>query len=81
LQHPEVIEIATAVYGSYPLEQTKIPTKSMPPATNPQSGWYALSVNYLYNREKQYLYFLNFKPVDTAGYLIYIYHIPEIKNE
>jgi hypothetical protein len=47
LQHPEVTEIHTAVYGSYPLEQTKIPTKSMPPINDPQSGWYALSVNYL----------------------------------
>jgi hypothetical protein len=38
-------------------------------------GWYALSVNHLYNREKQSRYFLNFEPVATAGYSIYIYHI------
>jgi hypothetical protein len=47
----------------------------MPPANNPQSGWYALSVNYLYSREKQYRYFLNFEPVARAGYSMYIYHI------
>jgi hypothetical protein len=47
----------------------------MPPANDPQPGWYALSVNHLYNREKQYRYFLNFEPIATAGYSIYIYHI------
>ena len=41
----------------------------------PRPGWYALSVNYLYSRERQYRYFLNFKPVAMAGYSIYIYHI------
>jgi hypothetical protein len=81
LQHPEITEIGTAIYGSYPLEQTKIPTNSMPPANNPQSGWYAVSVNYLYDREKQYRYFLNLKPVAKAGYSIYIYHVtPEDVN-
>jgi hypothetical protein len=38
-------------------------------------GWYAVSVNCLYNREGQYRYFLNFKPIAMAGYSIYIYHI------
>jgi hypothetical protein len=81
LQHQEVTEISIAVNGSYPLEQTKIPTKLMPPINNPQPGWYALSVNHLYDREKQYRHFLNLKPVDSAGYSIYIYHItPEDAN-
>jgi hypothetical protein len=34
-----------------------------------------LSVNHLYDREKQYRYFLNFEPIDRIGYSIYIYHI------
>lgn len=38
-------------------------------------GWYALSVKYLYDRSRQYRYFLDFKPVASAGYSIYIYHI------
>jgi hypothetical protein len=81
LQHPEVIEINTAIYGSYPLEQTKIPTKSMPSGNDPQPGWYALSVNYLYDREKQYRYFINLKPIARAGYSIYIYYVtPEDAN-
>ncbi len=41
----------------------------------PRSGWYAVSVNYLYGRSRQYRYFLRFKPVASAGYSIYIYHI------
>jgi hypothetical protein len=38
-------------------------------------GWYTLSVNHLYDREKQYRCFLNFEPVATAGYSMYIYYI------
>ncbi|NQT14620.1 MAG: hypothetical protein HQ582_17820, partial [Planctomycetes bacterium] len=38
-------------------------------------GWYALSVNHLYDRSRQYRYFLRFEPVAMAGYSIYIYHI------
>jgi hypothetical protein len=53
----------------------------MPPSNDPQPGWYALSVNYLYDRKKQYRYFLNLKPVARAGYSIYIYHVtPEDAN-
>jgi hypothetical protein len=73
-KHPETKDIKVAYWGSYPLELTTIPSKKTPP-NNPQPGWYALSVNYLYDREKQYRYFLNLKPVTSAGYSIYIYHI------
>ncbi|MDR0608549.1 MAG: glycosyltransferase family 39 protein [Planctomycetaceae bacterium] len=76
-KHPEAKNIKVAYWGSYPLNLTKIPSNEMPPANNPQPGWYALSVNYIYNREKQYRYFLNFEPITTAGYSIYIYHITE----
>ena len=41
----------------------------------PKPGWYAVSVNYLYGRDRQYRYFLDFEPVASAGYSIYIYHI------
>jgi hypothetical protein len=47
----------------------------------PRPGWYAVSVNYIYGRDQQYRYFLNFEPVATAGYSIYIYQItPEEAN-
>ncbi len=48
----------------------------MPPA-QPEPGWYALSVNYLYDREKQYRYFLELEPVAIIGYSIYVYHLTE----
>ncbi|MDR1382729.1 MAG: glycosyltransferase family 39 protein [Planctomycetaceae bacterium] len=74
-KHPEAKDMKVAYWGSYPLELTTIPSKEMPPANKPQPGWYALSVNYIDSREKQYRYFLNFEPVATAGYSLYIYHI------
>jgi len=41
----------------------------------PLPGWYAISVNYLYDRDHQYQYLLNCEPVAMIGYSIYIYHI------
>lgn len=41
----------------------------------PRPGWYALSVNYIHSRDRQYRYFLKFDPAAMAGYSIYIYHI------
>ncbi len=43
--------------------------------TGPLPGWYAVCVGRLRDRDCQYAYFLRFKPVATAGYSIYIYHI------
>ena len=73
--NPNVTEIKVAVWGSYPLEATAIPSMGMPPVNEPQPGYYALSVNYLYDRSGQYRYFLNIEPVARAGYSIYIYHL------
>lgn len=41
----------------------------------PEPGWYAISVNNLHRRTREYDYFLRFDPVDRVGYSIYIYHI------
>jgi hypothetical protein len=73
--HPEAKDMKVAYWGSYPLELTQLPSKEHPPADKPQAGWYALSVNSIYDKEKQYRYFLNFEPIAMAGYSIYIYHI------
>jgi len=73
--NPDVTEIRVALWGSYPLEATDIPSTGMPPANEPQPGWYALSVNYLYDQSGQYRYFFHFEPVARAGYSIYIYHL------
>ena len=75
--NPDVAEIKVAVWGSFPLEATGIPEGGMPPANVPQPGWHAVSVNYIYDRTRQYRYFLNFEPVARAGYSIWIYHLTQ----
>lgn len=72
--HPEVDSIKVAYSGTYPIELTTIPSKESPLAI-PEPGWYAISVNNIYSRDGQYRYFLNYTPVDMAGYSIYIYHL------
>jgi len=50
-------------------------------AIGPLPGWYAVSVNELYGYGHhgegmpQFRYFLRFRPVATAGYSVYIYHL------
>jgi hypothetical protein len=88
--HPEAQPIQVAYFGGYPVERSNIKSSGNPPigvewkqfdnmtdlaAYGPLPGWYALSVNEIYSRSQQYRYFLNFQPVATAGYSIYIYHI------
>jgi hypothetical protein len=74
-EHPEAVNMKIVYWGSYPIELTKLPFNEKPPVNAPLPGWHALSVNYIYSRERQYRYFLNFEPIATAGYSIYIYHI------
>ena len=79
-----------AYWGSYPATLAGIPTTPYPPSgprepencsnhineqLGPTPGWYAVSVNCIYSRDRQYRYFLHFHPVAMAGYSIYIYHI------
>jgi hypothetical protein len=51
------------------------PTDLSPEALGPQPGWYAISVNQMHGKDKQFDYFLEFKPAAMAGYSIYIYHV------
>lgn len=89
--HPEARPIKVGYFGGYPLDRSEVKSAGPPPilptpeqindrtATTttfgPLPGWYALSVNTIYSRSRQYRYFLHFQPVATAGYSIYIYHI------
>ena len=71
---PEILGIAFSeppVDPRYTLLRVKSPSDQL----GPKPGWYALSVNRLHDWTNQYSYFLNFHPVATAGYSIYIYHI------
>ncbi|MGO8752621.1 MAG: ArnT family glycosyltransferase [Thermoguttaceae bacterium] len=89
-RHPDVTLNGLACYGSFPAELAGIPRTRCPEPgpecgghkadqsaahLGPKPGWYALSVNYLYDRSRQYRHFLRFEPVAMAGYSIYIYHI------
>ena len=88
--HPEAQPLKVAYWGNFPLEQSKVKSAGNPPVgpdedhsdvtTNsatigPLPGWYAVSVNDIYGRSRQYRYFLHFKPTAMAGYSIYMYHI------
>lgn len=90
--HPETALDGLAYYNSYSATLVgirEIPYPPTEPETTrydshqpqgwvaPKPGWYALSVNYLYDRSGQYRYFRYFEPVAMAGYSIYIYHITQ----
>ncbi len=88
--HPEAHPISVAFWGTYPAEVSGIRSVGDPPSgphalfteegvslakLGPQPGWFALSVNEIYRRSRRYRYFLDFEPVATTGYSIYIYNI------
>ncbi len=90
MEHPEVKLNGLAYWGSYPailagvsetpLHTTRSETdfqhsKGSTIHTRYKPGWYALSINFLYDRTGVYRYFRQYEPVDTAGYSINIYHI------
>ena len=70
--HPEVEKLKVAYWGTNSIELTSIPTVGFP-GQEPEPGWYAISVNFIHSREGEYRYFLDYAPVDRAGYSIYIY--------
>jgi hypothetical protein len=89
-EHPDVKLTGLAYSGAYPVVRAGIPETPFPPKgpdippgtasdgndeSGPRSAWYAVSVNYLYERGGDYHYFQRFKPVAMAGYSIYIYHV------
>jgi len=88
--HPDVKLNGLAYYNSFSATLLGIPETPFPvlfadnqtgildhsnDRLGPKPGWYALSVKYIYSRDRQHRYFLYFQPVATAGYSIYIYHI------
>lgn len=88
--HPEARPLRVAYSGNYPLGKDGVDFAGPPPPgpqvvrpdpmgtpaeLGPQPGWYALSINEIYGRSHEYAYFLEFRPVATAGYSILIYWI------
>jgi hypothetical protein len=71
-------QIAGIEYSAIPpgIDAAEKDAWGLPPdQRGPQPGWFAISVNHILERRKQYLYFQHFQPVATAGYSIYIYHL------
>ncbi|MDA7979302.1 MAG: glycosyltransferase family 39 protein [Pirellulales bacterium] len=84
---------AAGLMGSSPPAGPKTERMHAEMPRGPQPGWYAVSVNYFYRLYKlrwlddqgkivaaprcDYSYFLEFEPVETIGYSIYIYYITE----
>jgi len=52
-----------------------------PPRYLPQPGWYAVSVNQIHRRQRDYQYFLDFQPAAKIGYTMHIYHITQKQVE
>ncbi len=70
---PSVVGIE---YRKPPVGPTAIEQDLPPPEQQgPLPGWYAISVNHLHGRTKEYEYFLRFEPTAMAGYSMYIYHL------
>jgi hypothetical protein len=89
-EHPHLRLDGLAYHGSTDPQLSGIPETPLPPrgpgyqggshasetdAIGPQPGWYALSVNHLYDVSRQFSYFLRYQPTAMAGYSIWIYHI------
>jgi glutamine amidotransferase-like uncharacterized protein len=41
----------------------------------PVPGWHAIDIQWIWDRKREFRYFLEFAPVATVGYSIYVYHI------
>jgi hypothetical protein len=48
---------------------------AMPDKRGPLPGWYAVSVNWLHDREQRYDYFRELEPAAWVGYTLPVYHI------
>ena len=71
-KHPEAQPIGMSYCcfvppKDYGIKATVVPSEPMP-------GWFAMSLQRIYEGDR-YTFFLKYKPVATAGYSIYIYHV------
>jgi len=87
--HPEASRLCLAYFGQVDPHVVGL-QYTLPPQDGPRPGYYAVSVNFLQGYPRwardghgrfefispyRYSFFRHFKPVATAGYSIYIYHI------
>ena len=85
-------DIGLAYFGTVPASRIGIKSSHQPPSRFPQSGWYAVGVNYVQGRPHalrnaegnrtqvgidEFGYFRFFEPVARIGYSIDVYHLTE----
>lgn len=70
---PEITEIKTALWGSYPVELFPIPATEV--SETPASGWVAISVNRLYGRDGKFRDLLELRPYYVQNNCVYVFHI------
>ena len=74
-ERPEICEIKTALWGSYPDDHLPVPESKEPESL--KHGWFAISVNHLYDRERKYRYLLEYQPYYVIDNCIYVFHLPD----
>lgn len=72
---PEIKEIYVKLSGSEPLDAISVPVNIYQPRLT--SGWYALSVDYLYAQNGFYSDFFKLSPAFVVGATIWVYHVSE----
>ncbi|MDR1477974.1 MAG: hypothetical protein LBJ00_03440, partial [Planctomycetaceae bacterium] len=81
-QHSDFRPLKVSLFGTMPLENTKIKYDGNVPqeggSTNIYAtlkpGWYAVNVNNIFNRKNEYAFLRNEKTIGRAGYSINIYY-------
>ncbi|MDR1384335.1 MAG: hypothetical protein LBJ67_10920, partial [Planctomycetaceae bacterium] len=81
-QHSDFRPLKVSLFGTMPLENTKIKYDGIVPQEGGQTniyavlkpGWYAVNANNIFNRKNEYAFLRNETPVARAGYSINIYH-------
>jgi len=75
----DIMPVIQSTLGLPSLLPTVGPASDPPPhpaqLVGPYPGWYAVSVNRLYDRRNEYTYFRRYEPVARAGYSIHVYHL------
>ncbi|MDR1492229.1 MAG: glycosyltransferase family 39 protein [Planctomycetaceae bacterium] len=78
-KHPNASPLKSYYETPYTNEHLNLPDHFIDyrskPSQGPESGWFAIGVNELHGKSKQYEWLKQFKPVDMIGYSIYIYSI------
>ena len=76
-KNPDVETLVSIYEHNCPVEKISLPSPSPKDTDKSTKLWYAVSVNYLYDRSHHLRFFLNFVPEAIVGYTTYIYHVSQ----